>query len=220
MPALRPRRTLLAALLVFLAGPARAEQLDWQVKEGPAGPVTSALRDLRDGVLGVLDDAADLQLAVFADAALLTASALEAGSDAAGLIDDNPVTQHLFKGIASKSLAKTAYLLHCAGAETILGSHGLETQRYLADAVAGLNPLLDEDEPLQRLPLDPLAFLGEGLLHAEAYTATIPLRISATALLADGIVRPAGNLVRMVGATSLGDRLESRGQSLVQGAVE
>jgi hypothetical protein len=215
-------RTAGAALAaVLLAGPARAqERLDWEVEEEPAGMPIRPLRNLRDGLLGVLDDAADLQLAVFADAALLGALLVQGSSDLLGLIDDNPASQHVFKGVLSKSLARSAWLLHLAGSEAVLGSHGLERERYLEQTLVELNPLLDPQQDAPRLPLDPLCFVGEALIHREVYSAQIPGRITLAALAADGVLRPLGSAQRMLSLVELADALESRGTGLVRAAVK
>ena len=216
---LRASGAALAALL--LAGPVGAqERLDWEVPEQPASGPIRPLRNLRDGLLGLLDDAADLQLALFADVALLGAVLVQGSSDVLGLVDDNPASQYVLKGVFSKSLAKSAWLLHLAGSEAVLGSHGLERERYLQAALVELNPLLDPQQEEPRLPLDPLCFVGEALVHREVYSAQIPGRIALAALAADGVARPVGNLQRMLSLVELADVFESDGTALVRAAVK
>jgi hypothetical protein len=199
------------------AAPARG--LDWEVHEEPAGPLLTWARGVRDGTLGLLDDVTDAQLALFAEAAIDTGAALELGSDAVGLVDDNPVSEHVLKATASKSLAKTAWLLHLAGSEAVLGSHGLETETWVADSLDQLNPLLDPNEAPARLPLEPLAFVGEGMIHDEVYTAHVPGSILLAGAAADLVVRPIGNLVRIVGFHGTADRIEAAGNGLVRRCV-
>ena len=211
----------LALVLLGLADPAAAQKLDWQVDEQPAGPLLTWVRGARDGVLGMLDCASDLQLGAFSELALVSGALVMGASDLVGLVDDNPVSQHVFKGIASKSLSKTAYLLHLAGGEAIQGSHGLETERWLEHAMGELNPLLsDEEVAPPRLPLEPLEFVGEGLVHTDVYRAHLPGSILATSALADGLLRPAGNLVRIAGAHGTADRIEAFANGLVRSAIE
>jgi hypothetical protein len=211
----------LALCFGWLAGPASAQQLDWEVVEKPAGPVLTWVRGARDGALGMLDCASDLQLGVFSELALVSGALVMGAADLVGLVDDNPVSQHVLKGVASKSLAKTAYLLHLAGGEAILGSHGLETEWYVERALTELNPLLsDEETAPPPLPLDPLAFVGEGLVHTDVYRAHLPGSILAASALADGLLRPVGNLVRIAGARGTADRIESFANGLVRSAVE
>jgi hypothetical protein len=211
---------LVLLAVVALAGVAQAEQLDWEVVEEPAGPVLTWVRGARDGALGFLDAAADLQLGAFSELALLSGAALMGASDLVGLVDDNPISQHVLEGVASKSLAKTAYLFHLAGSEAILGSHGLETEWYVERALAELNPLLDEEEAAPPLPLEPLDFVEEGLVHAHVYTAHLPGSILLASALADGVLRPAANLARIAGARAAGDRVESLANRLVRKAVQ
>jgi hypothetical protein len=205
---------------LLLAQRAGAQQLDWEVAEQPAGPVLTWVRGARDGVLGMLDCASDFQLGVFSELALVAGALVMGASDVVGLVDDNPVSQHVFKGVASKSLAKTAYLLHQAGGEAIGGSHGLETEWYVRREMAELNPLLAEEPTAPPLPLEPLAFVREGLVHGEVYRAHLPGSILLTSALADGVLRPAGNLVRIAGAHAAADRVESFANGLVRSAVE
>lgn len=222
-----PRRAALRALaacaaLSLGAAGAHADEargLDWEVHEAPAGPALSFVRGVRDGLLGLVDDVLDVQLALFSEAALDAGEVLELGSDAVGLVDDNPVSQHVFKGVASKSLAKTAWLFHLSGSEAVLGSHGLETETWLAESLDQLNPLLDPDEAPARLPLAPTAFVGEALLHDEVYTSRIPGSVLVPALAADLIVRPVGNLVRIVGFHAAAERIESAGTGLVRASA-
>jgi hypothetical protein len=210
----------LAVLALLAASPvAAAQRLDWDPGETPRGGVVGALRGARDGVVGLLDCALDLQLALFAEAALLAGTALAGASDVVGLVDDNPVTEHVVKGVASKSLARTAYLFHLAGAEAILGSHGLETERWLAASLAELTPLLEPGSGEPALPLDPLDFTGEALVHPRPWTARVPGAIALSALAADGVVRPVGNAARILGLRSLADRAERSGTDLVRRAV-
>jgi hypothetical protein len=213
---------LLVVVLVglALAGPAAAQQLDWQVDEEPAGPVLTWVRGARDGTVGLLDCAADLQLGAFSELALVSGALLMGASDLVGLIDDNPLTEHVFKGVASKSLAKTGYLFHLAGGEAILGSHGLETEWYLERELTELNPLLAGEETAPPLPLEPLAFVEEGLLHTQVYTAHVPGSILLSSALADGLLRPAGSLMRIAGAHAAAERIESFANGLVRRVVE
>jgi hypothetical protein len=211
--------SLASAATISRAGDTPARGLDWEVHEAPAGPLLSWVRGVRDGVLGIFDDVTDAQLALFAEAAIDTGAVLELGSDAIGLVDDNPVTEHVFKGTASKSLAKTAWLFHLSGSEAVLGSHGLETESFVGESLDQLNPLIDPDDAPARLPLEPIAFVGEGMLHDEVYTAHVPGSILLAAAAADLVIRPVGNLVRIVGFHGTADRIEAAGNGLVRRTV-
>jgi hypothetical protein len=209
-------RRLASVLWVALlaAGAARAEGLDWEVEEHSdvAAPVRAA-RNVRDGVLGLGDAFFDANTAVFGCFALVASQLTMAASDAIGLVDDNPVTEHVTKGIVSKNLAKIAYLWHLAGAESLLGSHGLEAERWAAGPVAELNPLLSDADVAELegpLPLDPLAFVGEGTLHTETYRPHAPFVDLGAALLADGVLRPAASLLRVAQLPETADAIDAR----------
>jgi hypothetical protein len=205
--------------MVVASRAAASEALDWQVQEQPAGPVVTWLRGARDGVLGLLDDASDLQVGVGCEAALVTAQLLMAGSDLVGVVDDNPVSEHVLESVLSKTLAKGAYLVHVSASEALVGSHGLEAESYLEAELEAWNPLLQGAPRARRLPLDPLEFLREGMLHGRVYEGHVPGNVLARALLADLVLRPSGNLVRLIGLRGLGDRLERKGRDLVRGGI-
>lgn len=201
-------------IVLLAVGSARAEGLDWEVEEQSevAAPVRAA-RNVRDGVLGLGDAFFDANTAVFGAFALAASQLCMATSDAIGLVDDNPVTEHLSKGILSKNLAKIAYLWHLAGAESLLGSHGLEAERWAAGPVAALNPLLSDADVAEvegPLPLDPLAFVGEATFHADTYRPHAPFLDLGAALVADGALRPAASLLRIAQLEGTADALDAR----------
>jgi hypothetical protein len=172
-----------------------------------------AARNVRDGVLGLGDAFFDANTAVFGAFALAASQLCMAASDGVGLVDDNPVTQHVSKGIVSKNLAKIAYLWHLAGAESLLGSHGLEQERWAAGPVAELNPLLSDADVAELegpLPLDPLAFVGEATFHADTYRPHAPFVDLGAALLADGVLRPAASLLRIGQLDGTADAIDAR----------
>lgn len=205
---------LVLGVALLAAGAARAEGLDWEVEERSdvAAPVRAA-RNVRDGVLGLGDAFFDANTAVFGAFALAASQVFMAASDGVGLVDDNPVTQHVTKGIVSKNLAKVAYLWHLAGAESLLGSHGLEAERWAAGPVAELNPLLSDEDVAELegpLPLDPLAFVGEATLHTETYRPHAPFVDLGAALLADGVLRPTASLLRIAQLPDTADAIDAR----------
>jgi hypothetical protein len=216
-----------AAALVcgaLLAGPAGAEGLDWEVAESAEAPApVRAAQSVRDGALGVADAFLDANTAVFGAFALGASQLFMGAGDLVGLADDNPLTQHVTKGILSKSLAKVGYLWHLAGAESLLGSHGLEVERWAARDAAALNPLLAAEDVAQLdgpLPLDPLAFAEEGLLHADAYQPAAPFAVLAAALVVDGALRPAAGVLRIAQLPEPANALDARATDWFRRAVE
>lgn len=224
MSAPRPRAGLLLALWLLLApGAAGAQGLDWEVHEDPDPPLPVAVgRNLRDGILTFADAFWDLNTGVFGSAFLLVSQGSMAVADVVGLVDDNPVTQHVTKAVLSKNVARTAYLWHVAGAEAWLGSHGMAKERWAAGDVAQLNPLLsDEDvEAVEGpLPLDPLDYVGEGLVHGRVYRPHAVLLGTGAMVLDDVVLRPVAGLLRIVQLRAAGDAVERRGNGLVRRAV-
>ena len=206
---------LVACCCVLLAASAaRAEGLDWEVAESADAPaLVHAARNVRDGLLGLGDAFFDANTALFGAFALAASQLCMAASDGLGLVDDNPLSQHVTKGIVSKQLAKVAYLWHVAGAESLLGSHGLEAERWATARAAALNPLLSDADVAELegpLPQDPLVFVGEGMLHTEAYRPHAPFVDLGAALVADGLLRPSASLLRIVQLTETADALDAR----------
>lgn len=186
--------------LVGSAGSVRAEGLDWEIPESQdRSPVGRVLRNLRDGTWALGDALVEANTALFGEASLLAAKLWMGGADLVGLVDDNPWSTRVTRGFFSKHLSKTAYLWHVAGAESLLGSHGLETERWVLAEVGSWNPLLsaeDVDELQGPLPLDPLAFVGEAIVHTQVYrTHVAPLGVAAI-VVTDGLLRPAGAVLR------------------------
>jgi hypothetical protein len=218
------RAALWLVLGALAAGPAGAEGLDWQVDERAEAPApVRAARNVRDGALGLADAFFDANTAVFGAFALGASQLCMGAGDLVGLADDNPVTEHVTKAVLSKNLAKVAYLWHLAGAESLLGTHGLEVERWAAEDAATLNPLLS-GEDVERvggpLPLDPLAFAEEGLIHADAYQPAAPFAVLGAAVLVDGALRPAASLLRIAQLSGPADALDARGTDWFRRAVE
>jgi hypothetical protein len=126
------------------------------------------------------------------------------------------------KGFFSKSVAKTAYLWHVAGAESLLGGHGMEVERWAARDVATLNPLLSEEDQKAvggPLPLDPLEFVGEAYFHGRVYRPHVLLLHLGAIAVDDMAFRPAAGFLRIAQLRGTGDAVERRGNDLVRSAV-
>ncbi len=213
--------TIAALLACMLPAPrAAAESLDWHVEEEPQGTAQTWLREMRDGFVGLTDCATDLQTGVFAEVALTAGQLLMAASDIVGIVDDNLTTQHVFKATFSKALSRTAYLLHVSGSEAILGSHGLEAEWYLQTEMSELNPLLHDTDTGPLLPMDPLEFMRDALIHPSVYTSRIPGRVLAGSLIADLALRPVASLARIAFMSEPADRLDARSRSVIRWAVD
>jgi hypothetical protein len=211
------------ALAVALAAPARAERLDWQVEERADAPLpVRAARNVRDGFLTFGDAYFEANTAFFG-VFCLAASQISMGfADVVGLADDNPVTQHVTKGFFSKNLAKTAYLWHVAGAESLLGGHGMDVERWASEDVASLNPLLSEEDRAAvagPLPLDPLDFVGEAWFHGRPIRPHVLLLDLGAIAAADVALRPVAGVLRIVQLRAAGDAVERTGDELVRRAV-
>lgn len=182
----------------------------------------AVVRNVRDGVLGIGDAMMDGSTALFGEASVLVAKLTMGASDAAGLLDDNPLSRPAARGFFSKHLAKTAYFWHVAGSETLLGGHGLEVERWALGEVARLNPLLgDPDiEALEGpLPLDPLEFVGDGWIHAAVYRTHSTLAGVGAIATCDVILRPVGGVLRILQLPGWGAAFETRGEEIFRKAT-
>jgi len=218
------RTAFIASVVILATTAASGEGLDWEVheREDAPAPVLVA-RNLRDGALGLADVYFDANTALFGCFALASSQLFMIASDGLGVIDDNLVTQHVTQGVFSKSLAKIAYLWHLAGAESLLGSHGLEAERWATRGVATLNPLLaDEDvEALEGpLPRDPLAFVEDSMFHGQAYQPAAPLVDLGATVVVDGALRPVASLLRIAQAKDAADAIDARASDWFLRAVE
>lgn len=218
------RMTGLLIGAALAASGASAEGLDWEVSEREDAPApVVAVRNVRDGALGLADAFFDANTALFGCFALGASQLFMLAGDGVGLLDDNPVTQHVSKGLLSKNLAKVAYLWHLAGAESLLGSHGLEVERWATRDAATLNPLLSDEDVASLagpLPRDPLAFVEESLFHADAYQPAAPLLDLGAIVVVDGALRPAASVLRIAQAKGAADALDERASDWFRRAVE
>jgi hypothetical protein len=210
--------------VALLASGASADGLDWEVHERDDAPVPVVVaRNVRDGAIGLADVYFDANTALFGCFALASSQLSMIAGDGVGLIDDNPVTQYVTRGLLSKNLAKVAYLWHLAGAESLLGSHGLEVGRWATRDVATLNPLLS-DEDVQSLegplPREPLAFVEESMFHTDAYQPAAPLVVLGATVVVDVVLRPAASLLRIAQVKGTADGLDERASDWFRRAVE
>jgi hypothetical protein len=219
------KRALRLAVCVMLgANAASAEGLDWEVEESAdaTAPVRAA-RNVRDGVIGLADAFFDANTAVFGCFALAASQLFMGAGDLVGLVDDNRVTQHVSKGVLSKNLAKVGYLWHLAGAESLLGSHGLEVERWAASDVATLNPLLSDEDVAELegpLPRGPLAFVEDSMFHADAYQPAAPLVDLGALVLVDGVLRPVASVLRIAQQREQADALDEKATEWFGRALE
>lgn len=204
-------RRLLAALvvisLVAAAAPysAGADTRRWEVSETPydrMGTAEKAVSNVRRGVLGIVDSFAQALFSGFAIAspwggAMASKIATIVG-DVVGLVDNNPVTEHVTRGILSRQLLR----------------FGTRARGF----TAGLGTIHDTEFTGTRLPMDD--YIGDETFHTAAYGKSSTLATLCAVILSDVLIRPAGGLVTMFGARSTGDAWNEYGLELIQRGTE
>ena len=113
--------------------------------------------------------------------------------DVVGLVDDNFVTKHVFKGILSRQLLRFG-----AGNTAI---------------VNGLAVIHDTEYDGPSLPLE--AYVGEDYFHTQAYVTPSIFVMLGGVIASDILIRPAGNLIMVFGARETGQAMNDFGVRLV-----
>lgn len=156
--------------------------------------------NLRDGTVGLFDSLAQGLLGVFTifnprSGGVALQKVATFGGDVVGLVDNNPITQPVFKGIVSRQLLRLG-----AGA---MGA---------ADGIAWVHDTEFPDAPR----LTPNDYVGDTAFHAEAYVTPSVVASLGGLIVGDVVVRPAGHLLMIFGFRETGERLNEQGLYIVE----
>lgn len=160
----------------------------------------SAITGTADNIVDLVAGAAGIVLQAAGGSALIV-------SDVAGLVDDNPITRTVTQGFISNTIATMALVLARTGDDLIEINHGLQIPGLPRYREAYLQAD-DGGEGWDYINYFHCANGGIGCL------INIPLEIIAVPV-ADGVLRPVGNVLRLV-SLPMSDDLESWGLQLIE----
>jgi outer membrane protein OmpA-like peptidoglycan-associated protein len=130
-------------------------------------------------------------------------------SDGIGLVDDNPLTRTFFHGLVSQNFAEIGLWWAIAGTQQIEINHDLNIEAWPPRREWYLRA--DDD--------------GEGFNYIDYFHCyggyqclwTLPLKATAI-LVADGIVRPLGNVARLI-SLDASDDMEEWGLKIIEESI-
>jgi hypothetical protein len=176
----------------------------WETNEVPyeeAGAFEKAGRNVRDGLINFIDCYFQGAFATFTIAptsGYIVQKLSIMGGDVIGLIDDNEITEHAFKGIISRQFLK----------------FGSQARDFPATLGAIHSTTIDAPE---RGILD---YVGDKTFHTEAYGAPSAITTLGGVVLADFIIRPAGNLIMVFGFRKTADKIDEFGLDVLKASAK
>ena len=198
--------SLVVCLMASATGTAFAQtERAWDLDETPhaqKGIPAQIGSNVRDGLVGVVDSIGQGAFSAFALVSpygALGRKALTFGGDVIGLVDNNPLTEHVLNGVLSRHLLRFG-----AGSKSAPKS------------VAFLHDQDDWDTPM---PSDD-AYVGRATFRTEAYIASSTLVTTGAVVVSDLVVRPLGSLVTIFGARGIGDEMDEWGLDLIEAAMK
>jgi hypothetical protein len=114
--------------------------------------------------------------------------------DVVGLVDDNPVTSHVFRGVLSRQLLR-------------LGAGGQGLPKGIA---------LIHDTTFDVPTLGTEAYVDDRMFHTNAYVHHSVLTTIGGVVLSNLLIRPAGSLITIFGARETGDSMHEFGIDLIE----
>lgn len=176
----------------------------WETNEVPyeeAGPVEKVGRNVRDGTINMIDNFFQGGFAVFTIAptsGYVVQKLAIVGGDVIGLIDDNEITEHVFKGIISRQFLK-------------FGS----TARDFPSTLGAIHSRTFDTE--ERGILD---YVGNKTFHTEVYGAPGAIPTFVGVVLADFLIRPAGNLIMVFGFRKTAGKVDEFGLDVLEATTK
>ncbi|GEM_PF-3165584 len=177
----------------------------WYTDEVPyeqAGAVDRFGRNLRDGVTGIIDNAvqgAYSILLIGPTSGFLVQKLAVIGGDLIGLIDDNDLTEHVFRGLLSRQLLRFG-----------------ATQLRFLETLGHLH----RDQPFVGPQRGIKDFVGDTTFHTAVYGPPSAIFVLGGVVIADFVVRPAGNVVRIFQWRSVSEKIDKAGIDLIQKSAE
>lgn len=176
----------------------------WALNEVPyedVGVLEKSGRNVRDGLTGIVDNLVQGVGTAFLVAGtsgyLVQKVAIIVG-DVVGLLDDNPYSEHVFKGVISKQFLKFG-----SGAQAFL------------PAVSGLH-----EHTFEGPKLSVLDYVGPEYFHDKAYLQPSGVGTFVGVVVGDILIRPAGNVVLIFGGKETAAKIDQYGLDFIQSSTE
>lgn len=190
-----------------IATPVAAQDAErrWDKEEGSYSQMNLAEKcgsNVRKGLTGLFDSVANAAFSVAAIGSpysghLVKKVAIFAG-DVIGLVDDNPVTAHVFQGIVSRQFLRLG-----AGAAALPRVMGV-----IHDTTFDAPTMAFED------------YVGPATFHTGAYSENSGLATLGAVVISDVLLRPAGSLITIFGFRAQGQELHDQGIELIGDALK
>ncbi len=198
----------LAGVLASAPAFAQGQQVErrWELDETPYDQqnfVRKIGSNLRDGTVGLIDSIAQGVLSVVAlinprSGGVAIQKVATFGGDIVGLIDNNPGTQYVFKGIISRQLLRFG-----AGAKG--ASQGIA---FIHDTEFDDVPGLELED-----------YVGDTAFHPRAYGRP-SIVVGALGIVAgDFVVRPIGNLLMIFGLRGTAETMDEWGKDVIEASL-
>jgi hypothetical protein len=133
--------------------------------------------NVRDGVLGILNNGYQAVMGVGSGASLLTGKVLIFTGDVIGQFDDNIFTRYIFRGWLSDKFEELAFVAFTKSSDIML----------ISDKMSGL-PIVTEPEEFTR---------DDVIWHTRLYLQPHVIFTVPVVLISDCIVRPIGNIAKI-----------------------
>ncbi len=199
----------LAMLTAVAAGPAAAQgdlERRWELEETPYAQQNFLRKigsNVRDGTVGLIDSLAQGLFGAVAifnprSGGLAIQKLSTFGGDVIGLVDNNPVTKHVTKGILSRQLLRFG-----AGA------------RRTASGIAFLHDT-EFDIPMPDLE----EYVGDSAFHPQAYIRPSIVFGLGGIVVSNFVVRPVGNVLMIFGLRETGESIDQWGIDLIESSLK
>lgn len=175
----------------------------WEVNEVPyeeARMDEKIGRNIRDGLLGIIDNVAQgiFCIPVIASqTGFFTQKLVIFCGDVIGLVDDNPWSEHIFKGIISKQLLK-------------FGSRA----RSMPRAIEGIH-----ETRFEYVELGMEEYIGDKAFHGRAYIHPSAITTLGTVVIGDFLIRPTGNLILIFGFRNTSKSIDQSGLDFIEAGL-
>ena len=175
----------------------------WEVNEVPyedARLDEKIGRNIRDGLVGLIDsifEGAFCAPVIASQTGFLTQKIVIFTGDVIGLLDDNPWTEHVTKGVLSKQLLK-------------FGSRA----KGMPKAIEQIHET-KFDYPEMTIE----EYIGDSAFHTRAYVRPSGLATLGAIVVGDFMIRPAGNLLLMCGFRETAKKMDQTALDLIEASL-